>query len=98
MKENKGKKVVDDANRPKTQSHLHPSIGDKRKSLSKTLDLGNPSNRRGKKAKHGSSKPGVVKPSPLTSQPSIQIFDVDSSAPVEITPSKTTAPSSSQPS
>ena len=41
MKENKGKEVVDEANRPETQSHLHPFAGDKRKSLSKTLDLGN---------------------------------------------------------
>ncbi|KAK9997518.1 hypothetical protein SO802_022204 [Lithocarpus litseifolius] len=54
-----------------------------------------------KKAKHGSSKPEVVKSSlPIlpTSQPSIQVHDVDSSVPIEVTPSKTTAPISSQPS
>ena len=67
VKENKGNEVVDEANRPETQSHLRPFAGDKRKSLSKTPDLGNLSSRRGKKAKHGSSKPGVVKPSPPTS-------------------------------
>ena len=52
MKENKGKEVMDEANRPKTQSQLRPSTGDKRKSLSKMLDLGNLPNRREKKAKH----------------------------------------------
>ena len=52
MKENKGKEVMDEANRPKTQSQLRPSTGDKRKSLSKTLDLGNLPNRQGKKVKH----------------------------------------------
>ena len=51
MKENKGKKVVDEP---------HPSIGDKRKTLPKTLDLGNLPNRRGKKAKHRSSRPGLL--------------------------------------
>ena len=41
MKENKRKEVVDKAVRPEAQSQLRPSIGDKRKTLSKTLDLGN---------------------------------------------------------
>ena len=98
MKENKGKEVVDEGNRLETQSQPRPSAGDKRKALSKNLDSGNLPSRRGKKAKYGSSKAGVVKPSLPMSQPSVQIFDVDSSAPVEITPSKTTAPASSQPS
>ena len=98
MKENKGKELVDEATRPEAQSQLHPSIGDKRKTLSKMLDLGNLPNRRGKKVKHGSSKPRVVKPSLPTSQPSIQIFDVELSIPLEVTPSKTTMPTSSQPS
>ena len=62
MKENKGKEVVDEATKPKAQSQLHPSIGDKRKTLPKTLDLRNLPNCRGKKAKHGSSRPGVVFP------------------------------------
>ena len=84
MKQNKGKEVVDKGNRPETQSQPRPSAGDKRKALSKNLDLVNLPTRRGKKAKHGSSKP--VKPSLPTSQPFIQIFYVDSSIPVEITP------------
>ena len=62
------------------------------------LDLGNLPSCRGKKAKHGSSKHGVVKPSLPTSQPSIKIFDVDPSIPIKVSPSKTTAPASSQPS
>ena len=41
MKENKRKEVVDEGNRPETQSQPHPSSGDKRKALSKNLDLGN---------------------------------------------------------
>ena len=77
MKENKGNRVVDKVIRPEAQSLPRPSIGDKRKSLSKTLDLGNLPNRRGnKKAKHGLSEPRVVKlglPIPPTSRPSIQV-------------------------
>ena len=98
MKENKGKEVVDEATRLEAQSQLRPSVGDKRKTLSKTLDQGNLPSRRGKKAKHGSSKPGVVKPSLPTSQPFVQVFDVDLSIPIKVTPSKTTAPTSPQPS
>ena len=102
MKENKGKEVVDELTKPEAQSQPRPSVGDKRKSLSKTLNLGNlPSHRGNKKAKHGSFKPGVVKfglPIPSTSQPSIQVHDVDSFVPIKVTPSKTTAPISSQPS
>ena len=45
MKENKGKEVVDEKTRPEAQSQLRPSIGDKRKTLPKTLDLGNLPNR-----------------------------------------------------
>ena len=82
-------------NKPETQSQLCPSARDKRKTLSKTLDLGNLPNHRGKKAKHGSSKLGFIKPSLPMTQPPIQIFDVDLSTPVEITPSKTTVPVSS---
>ena len=55
MKENKGKKVMGEGSRPKTQSQACPLAGDKRKSLHKNLDLGNLPSRRGKKAKHGSS-------------------------------------------
>ena len=71
MKETKGKEVVDEANKPETQSQLRPFAGDKRKILSKTLDLGNLRSYRGKKAKLGSLKPGVVKPSLPTSQLSV---------------------------
>ena len=62
------------------------------------LDLGNLPSHRGKEAKHGSSKPEVVKPTLPNSQSSIQIFDVDSSIPIKVTPAKTTAPTLSQPS
>ena len=41
MKENKRKEVVEEAVRPEAQFQFHPSIRDKRKTLSKTLDLGN---------------------------------------------------------
>ena len=98
MKENKEKEVVDEATRPEAQSQLHPSVGDKRKTLSKTLDLENLPGCQGKKAKHGSSKPRVVKPSLPTSQPSIPVLDVDSSIPIEVTLSKTTVPTLSHPS
>ena len=101
MKENKGKEVVGEGNRPKTQSQACPSTGDKRKSLSKNLDLGNLPSWQGKKAKHGLSQ--TVKSTLPLSQPSVQIFDVDSSTPIETTRSKTpspktTVPATSQPS
>ena len=38
----------------------------------------------------------LSKPSLPTSQPSVQVFDVDSSIPIEVTPSKMTTPTSSQ--
>ena len=74
--------------------------GDKKRSLSKSLDLGNLPNRRGKKTKHGSSQ--VVKPNIPSSQ-LVKIYDVDSSTPIETTPSKTppsktTVPATPQPS
>ena len=63
MKENKGKEVVDEANRPEAQSRPRPTVEDKRKNLSKAIDLENlPSRHKEKRAKHRSSKPGVVKP------------------------------------
>ncbi|KAL0001393.1 hypothetical protein SO802_015174 [Lithocarpus litseifolius] len=55
MKENRGKEPMDKGSRPKIQSQVHPSTGEKRKSVSKNLDLGNLPSRRGKKPKHGSS-------------------------------------------
>ena len=63
--------------------------------------MGNlPSRRGNKKAKHGLSKPEVVKPSlpTPTSQPSIQVHVVDSSVPIEVTPFKTIVPTLFQPS
>ena len=101
MKENKAKEVMDEVSKPEAQSQPRPFVGDKRKSLSKTLDLGNlPSRRGNKKAKHGLSKPEVVKPSlpTPTSQPSIQVHVVDSSVPIEVTPFKTIVPTLFQPS
>ena len=98
MKENKGKEVVDEAARLAVQSKPHPSVKDKRKTFSKTLDLGNLPSCRGKKAKHGLSRLGIVKSSLPTSQSSVPIFDVDLSILVEVTLAKTTPPTSSQPS
>ena len=79
------------------------AVGDKRKNLSKAIDLENlPSHCKEKRAKHRSSKPGVVKPDlpipPTSQQPSIQVHHVDLSKPVRIPSSKTTVPTSSQPS
>ena len=87
--------------RPETQAKVRPSAGDKRKSLSKNLDIGNLPSRQGKKAKHVSSQ--TAKPNLPPPQPSIKIYDVDSSTPTETTlsktpPSKTTVPATSQPS
>ena len=65
MKENKGKEVMDEVVRQGVQSQPRPSVGEKRKILSKGIDLGSlQSWCREKKAKHKSSKSGVVKPSP----------------------------------
>ena len=80
---------------------IRPSTGDKRKTLSKNLDLENLPSRRSKKTRHGSSQ--VVKPNPLSSHQPAQVFDVDSSTPVETTssqtpPSKLTLSTLSQPS
>ena len=56
MKENKGKEVMDEVVRQGVQSQPRPSIGDKRKNLSKGVYLGNlPSRHKEKRAKHRSS-------------------------------------------
>ena len=60
MKENKEKEIVEEGSCPDVQPQARLSTGDKRKSLSKNLDLGNLPSCRGKKAKHGSSQ--VIKP------------------------------------
>ena len=101
MKENKEKEVVGEEGRPETQAQVRPSAGDKRKPLSKNLDIGNLPSRRGKKAKHVPSQ--IAKPNLPPPQPSIEIYDVDSYTPTETTPSKTppsktTVPATSQPS
>lgn len=100
MKENKGKGLVEEETLLETQSQPRPFAGDKRKSLSKMVDLENlPSRRGNKKAKHRLSKFGVVKPwlviSPASQQPSIQIHVSDLSVPAGSTPSRTTTPTSS---
>ena len=97
MKENRGKEVVGEGSHLETQSQAHPSARDKRKSLSKNLDLGNLPNCRRKKAKHGPSMTGIIQTNPSTPLPSVQIFDMDLSTLVDVTPSKT-MPASSQPS
>ena len=71
MKENKGNEVVDKGNHPETQSQARPSAGDKRKTLSKNLNLGNPPSRQGKKAKHETSKAGVIQFNPPTPRSSL---------------------------
>ena len=58
MKENKEKEVVGEENHPVTQTQVRPSAGEKRKPLSKNLDIGNLPSRRGKKAKHVPSQIG----------------------------------------
>ena len=102
MKENKGKEVVDEANKPEAQSQPCLVVGDKRKNLSKAIDLENlPSHCKEKRAEHKPSKLQVVKPGlpvvPPIQQPSIQIHDVDIE-PARDPPSKTILPASSQPS
>ena len=73
MKENKGKGLVDEETMPKTQSQPRPIVGDKSKILSKTIDSGNlPSHQGHKKAKHRSSKSGVVKPGSIVPPTSSQ--------------------------
>ena len=94
MKENKGKETSEGKrpkpqpeDQPKVQTQGHPSTRDKRKSLPKNLDLERLPSRRDKRAKHSSSK--IVKFKPAQFHPPIQVVDVDSSTPVESSPSKT---------
>ena len=110
MKENRGKEIAGEGKRPEGQAQdrpegqTRPTARDKRKFLPKNIDLERLPSRRDKRVKQGSSK--VVKSKPPQSQPAVQIVDVDSSTPVESTPSKTpprtlaksTTPGSSQPS
>ena len=99
MRGSKGKEVSAEGTRPEPDRQARLAAGDKRKSISKHLDLENLPSRRSKKVKHGSSR--IAKPTPSSHQPA-KVYDIDSSTPVESTPSKTppsrTAPTSSQPS
>ena len=101
IKENKGKEIVDEESRPETQPQVRPLAGDKKRFVSKNLDLGNLPNRRGKKAKHGSSQ--IVKPNIPSSQQPVKIYEMDSSTPIKTNmskspPPKTTMTATSQPS
>ena len=87
------------------QSQPHPSVGDKRKSLSQGVDLGNlSSRRREKKAKHRLSKPRDVQSTPPIlpiQEPFVQILGVDSEPkdpPSVQFPSTVNVPTSSHPS
>ena len=99
MKGNKGKEVSEGA-RLEVEPQVRPSTGDKRKTLSKNLDLENLPSRRSKKTRHSSSQ--VVKSNPPSSHQPTQVFDVDLSTPIDTTPSQTpsklTLSTSSQPS
>ena len=65
MKENKGKGLADEETMQEgTHSQPPPIVRDKRKTLSKTIDIGSlPSHRGHKKVKHKSSKSRAIKPS-----------------------------------
>ena len=99
MKENKGKKVADEAVGQEV-SQPRPVAGDKRKNLSLGVDLGNlPSRHREKQPKHRSSKPKDVQSTPLISisEPvDVQILDdPELKDPLVHVPSITKTPSSS---
>ena len=103
MKENKGKEVVNEAAGQEVPFQPHLVAGDKRKSLSLGVDLGNlPSRRREKKAKNKSSKPKTIHSSPsipIHEPEDVQILDdPEFKDPPMQTPSTIKAPSSSQPS
>ena len=95
MKENKGNGLIDEETMQEgTYSQPRPVVRDKRKTLSKMIDIGSLPSRQGhKKAKYKSSKFGVVKlglvvPPAPAKLPSVQILDEELSNP-EVTPSKT---------
>ena len=103
MKKNKGKEVVNKVAGQEVPSQPHPVAGDKRKSLSLGVDLGNlPSRRREKKVKNKSSKPKTIHSSPsvpIHEPEDVQILDDPKfKDPPMQTPSTIKAPSSSQPS
>lgn len=99
MKENKGKGLANEEaflEGEDVHAQPRPDVSEKRKALSKTVDMGSPPSRRGiKKPRHNSSKFGVVETSlfispAIAKQPStVQILDVDPSNPLDATPAKT---------
>ncbi|KAL0015281.1 hypothetical protein SO802_002350 [Lithocarpus litseifolius] len=104
MNQNKGKEVVDEVVGQGVQSQPRPSVGDKRKVLSKGIDLGKlPSRRREKRVKHGPSKIGVVQfgSVPPVQQTPVHGHDVDDKLfdpPSMHMPSTAQVPVSPQPS
>ena len=104
MNQNKGKEVVDEVVGQGVQSQPRPSAGDKRKTLSKGIDLGKlPSRRKEKRARHGPSKTGVVQPgsAPPVQQTPVHVHDIDDELfdpPSMDMPSTAQVPVSSQPS
>jgi len=95
MKENKGKEVMDKAVRQEVQYQPRPSIDDKRKNLSKAIDLGNLLSQRKEKR----VKPSI--PVLPIQQPFAQIHDIDlelRDPPSMNTPSTANVLASSQPS
>ena len=78
----------------RTYSQPCPAMRDKRKTLSKTIDMGSLPSRQGhkktkrKSSKSGAVKPGLVIPHTLAKLPSVQILDEKPSNP-EVTLSKT---------
>ena len=97
MKENKGKGLANEevTQEEEVHSYPYPTSIKKRKALSKIIDMGSlPSHRGHKKARHRSSKSGLVKacsvvPLAPAKQPStLQILDLDSSNPPKATSSK----------
>ena len=99
MKENKGKTVMDKVV-GLGESQPRPSVGEKRKSISKGVDLGNlPSRRKEKKAKHKSSKLGGTKSTPPVLPVHILDVDLDPKDPPSVQiMSMAKMPTSSQPS
>ena len=73
MKENKGKKVVDEG----VKSQPRPPTREKRKNISSRVDLGDLPSRRGREKKHKSSKPLDVKSPASNLEPPVQILTLD---------------------
>ena len=95
MKENKGNRLANEETiQEGTYSQPCPAMRDKRKTLSKTIDMGSLPSRQGhkktkrKSSKSGAVKPGLVIPHTLAKLPSVQILDEKPSNP-EVTLSKT---------